>query len=90
MPFVNEELAKEDCERELEDQTGRLEDDFTTQEGGYDAFASLSREDGVGSFLIGKDEGDDTKADEAYGGDKNCPVILTRQRISQGCFKAML
>lgn len=81
MPFVNEKLAKEDCERELENQAGGLEDDFTTQEGGYDAFASLSREDGVGCFLVGKDESDDTKADEAYGGDENCPVVLTRNAI---------
>lgn len=79
--MVNEKLAKEECERELKDQAGGLEDDFTTQEGGYDAFASLSREDGVGGFLVGKDESDDAEADETYGGDENCPVVLMRNAI---------
>ncbi|KAG9930823.1 hypothetical protein KCU98_g20623, partial [Aureobasidium melanogenum] len=76
LPFDDEKFAEEDCEGELKDQTGGLEDDFTTEEDGYDAFASLSREDGIGGFLITKDESDDTEADEEYGSDEDCPVVL--------------
>lgn len=81
LPFFNEEFAEEDCEGELEDQAGGLEDDFTTQEREYDGFASLSREDGVGGFRIGKDESDDAESDEEYSGDEDCPVVLIRNAI---------
>ena len=81
LPFFNEELAKENCEGELEDQAGGLEDDFTTQEREYDGFASLSREDGIGSFRIGKDESDDAESDEEYSGDEDCPIVLMESAI---------
>lgn len=75
LPFFNEEFTEEDCEGEFEDQAGGLEDDFTTQEREYDGFASLSREDGIGGFRIGKDESDDAETDEEHSGDEDCPVV---------------
>jgi hypothetical protein len=59
LPFFDEELPIEECERELEDEAGGLEDDFSGEENGDHAIASLSREDGGCSFLVGKYEGDD-------------------------------
>jgi hypothetical protein len=76
LPLDDEELSEEDCERELEDEAGGLEDDFSREEDGDNAIASLGGEDGVCSFFVGEEEGDDAEADEANGGNEDGPIVL--------------